>query len=57
MRSLRRDFYNPNSLPLEAIYRVPVPENASLSEMTMYLGEEILEGEVVDRDQGRKIYE
>ncbi len=50
-------FFNPNDRALEAIYRVPVPEGASLSEMTMYLGELVLEGEVVARDKAREAYE
>ena len=50
-------FFNPNPTPQEAIYRVPVPENASLSEMTMFLGEQTLQGEVIPRDQARQAYE
>lgn len=50
-------FFNPNDRDLEALYRVPVPENASLAEMTMQLGEVTLYGEVVARDAARKAYE
>ena len=50
-------FFNPNERPLEALYRVPVPQGASLSEMTMFLGESVLEGEVVARAEARAAYE
>ena len=50
-------FFNPNDRALEAIYRVPVPESASLSEMSMQLGELTLTGEVVGREEARKAYE
>jgi len=50
-------FFNPNDRTLEAVYRVPVPIGASLSEMTMFLGETEMHGEVVPRDQARQAYE
>jgi Ca-activated chloride channel family protein len=50
-------FFNPNERALEATYRVPVPEGASLSEMTMFLGETVMEGEVVAREKARAAYE
>lgn len=50
-------FFNPNPTNLEAVYRVPVPENASLADMTMLLGEVTLRGEVVARDAARTAYE
>jgi Ca-activated chloride channel family protein len=52
-----QSFFNPNGRPLEAVYRVPVPIGASLSEMTMFLGETVMEGEVVPRDEARAAYE
>ncbi len=50
-------FFNPNERALEALYRVPVPQGASLSEMTMFLGESVLEGEVIARAEARAAYE
>src|SRR5215470_1218766 len=32
-------FHNPNDADLEALYSFPVPKSASLSEVTLYLGE------------------
>ncbi|MCP5023929.1 MAG: VWA domain-containing protein [bacterium] len=50
-------FFNPNPIAQEGVYRVPIPKGASLSEMTMYLGELTLEGEVVGKAEARKAYE
>ncbi|MFT4649552.1 MAG: Ca-activated chloride channel family protein [Glaciecola sp.] len=50
-------FFNPNPITLEATYRVPIPKAASLAEMTMYLGELTLQGEVVGKKEARQAYE
>jgi Ca-activated chloride channel family protein len=50
-------FFNPNGVDLEALYAFPVPEGASLSEMTIFVGEDRLDGEVVEKDRARRIYE
>ena len=50
-------FYNPNGVDLEAIYSFPVPKSASLSEMTIYVGELEIEGEVLEREEATRIYQ
>ena len=40
-------FYNPNGKDLEGIYAFPLPKTASLSEMTIWAGEQELNGEVL----------
>lgn len=52
-----QSFYNPNDHDLEALYAFPVPRSASLSEMTIFAGEEQLDGEVVARAEARRAYE
>ncbi len=52
-----QSFYNPNPQPLEAIYALPLPQEASLSEMTIWAGEQVLQGEVVDKDVADQIYQ
>jgi len=49
-------FFNPNERDLEAIYAFPVPESASLSEMTILAGERELQGEVVRTEEAERIY-
>jgi len=50
-------FYNPNDTDLEAIYSFPVPKTASLSEITVYIGEKEIHGEVLEKLQARQVYE
>ncbi|MFK7896402.1 MAG: VIT domain-containing protein [Myxococcota bacterium] len=49
-------FFNPADRDLEAIYSFPIPESASLSEVTIFAGEEKLEGEVVARAEAERVY-
>ena len=50
-------FFNPNDTDLEAIYSFPLPKSASLSEVTIWAGEQEMNGEVVERDEAKRIYE
>lgn len=50
-------FFNPNDIDLEAVYAFPVPKSGSLSEMTIYIGEQEIHGEVLSKDNAKKIYE
>lgn len=48
-------FYNPNLQDLDAIYTFPLPKNASLSELSLWINEKEVMGEVVEKEEGRKI--
>ncbi|MBW8015557.1 MAG: VWA domain-containing protein [Planctomycetes bacterium] len=49
-------FGNKNARDLEAVYSFPIPENASLSELSLWIdGKEVI-GEVLERKQARQIY-
>ncbi|NRA40081.1 MAG: VWA domain-containing protein, partial [Planctomycetes bacterium] len=50
-------FANKNSSSIEAMYRIPLPEKALLSELSIIRGEVTQEGEVIAKDKARKIYE
>lgn len=50
-------FFNPNPQDLEAIYSFPVPVSASLSEVTIYLSENAIHGEVLPRRKAEQIYQ
>lgn len=54
---VRQTFHNPNSYAIDAVYRFPVPPDAALSEMRIELGDRVLEGEVVGKDEAQQIYE
>ncbi len=50
-------FFNPNDVDLEAIYRFPLPKSASLSEVSLTMGERTIDGEVIEREEAKTIYE
>lgn len=50
-------FVNPYRVELEADYIFPIPENASISSFTAWLGGKKMEAELLDAGQARKIYE
>ncbi len=52
-----QQFRNNNDSTVEATYSFPVPQSASLSECHVQVGEQLLEGEVVEKDRAHKIYE
>ncbi len=49
-------FRNSNPGTIEAVYRFPLPQSASFSEVSVNIGEQIINGEVVDRKVADKIY-
>ena len=56
MTEVHQTFYNANSQDLEAIYSFPLPKSASLSEVTIYVGEREIHGEVLEKQKARQIY-
>jgi Ca-activated chloride channel family protein len=50
-------FFNPNSVPVDAVYEFPVPKDAALSEMEIDLGDKKLRGEVTAKEQAQAIYD
>ena len=57
MTEVQQTFYNPNPENLEAMYSFPLPKSASLSEVTIYVGEREIHGEVLEKQKARQIYE
>lgn len=50
-------FINHHSRDIEGMYIFPLPKDASISEFSMYIGDKKIEGEVLDSDQARRVYE
>jgi len=50
-------FENPGSHELEVVYLFPIPTGASISSFSMFVGDTELKGEILDKDEARKIYE
>ncbi len=55
--TVTQTFANPNPVPFEAIYRCPLPKSATLSEMRIQMGENVINGEVLARDKAEQVYE
>jgi Ca-activated chloride channel family protein len=55
--SIDQVFINNHSRDIEGTYIFPLPEDASITEFAMYVGGEKVEGEILDKDQARRIYE
>lgn len=50
-------FYNENPSVMEGTYVFPLPEGASISNFAMFVDGEKLDGELLDKDKARRIYE
>jgi Ca-activated chloride channel family protein len=57
MTEVQQTFYNPNNQNLEAMYSFPLPKSASLSEVTIYVGEREINGEVLEKQRAQQVYE
>jgi len=57
MTEVQQTFYNPNRQDLEAMYSFPLPKSASLSEVTLYIGEREINGEVLEKQKAQQVYE
>ena len=55
--SIDQVFINNHNRDIEGIFIFPLPEKAAISEFSMYIGERKIEGEILDKDQARRIYE
>ena len=50
-------FHNPEANDLEATYRFPVPDKAAVSEFTVWIDNQPVIGEVLEKKEARKVYE
>ena len=57
MTEVHQTFFNPNAEDIEAVYSFPLPKSASLSEVTIYVGEKEIHGEVLEKEKARQLYE
>ncbi len=55
--SIDQVFINNHSRDIEGTFIFPLPEKAAISEFSLYVGDKKVEGEVLDRDKARHIYE
>lgn len=50
-------FFNPHDRDLEAHYSFPVPEHGSVAEFTLWIDGKPVTGEVLERQEARRVYE
>ncbi len=50
-------FYNPNDYAVEGTYLFPLPQDAAVSNFTLWVDGQPIQGEVLDADQARQTYE
>jgi Ca-activated chloride channel family protein len=55
--SIDQVFINNHSRDIEGTFIFPLPAGAAISEFSMYIGDKKIEGEILDRDKARRIYE
>lgn len=55
--SIDQVFINNHNRDIEGVFIFPLPEKAAISEFAMYIGEKKIEGEVLDSEEARRIYQ
>ncbi|MDD5455260.1 MAG: VIT domain-containing protein [Candidatus Ratteibacteria bacterium] len=55
--SIDQVFVNNYDVDLEGTYMFPLPEDATISNFTMYIDGKKISGEILDKDRAREIYE
>lgn len=50
-------FHNPHARDLEAIYSFPVPEHGAVGEFTLWIDGKPVTGEVLEKQEARRVYE
>lgn len=55
--SIDQVFINNHHKDIEGIFIFPLPEKVAISEFSMYIGEKQVKGEILDRDEARRLYE
>ncbi|MCU1265675.1 MAG: uncharacterized protein JWM21_1993 [Acidobacteria bacterium] len=52
-----QEFENPFSEKIEAVYTFPLPQDVAVDDMTMNVGERIVRGKILRREEARAVYE
>lgn len=55
--TMTQEFINPLQEPIEAVYTFPLPADAAVDEMTMKIGDRIIRGQIMRREEAREVYE
>jgi Ca-activated chloride channel homolog len=52
-----QNFENPFKEKIEAVYTFPLPQNAAVDDMTMLVGDRVVRGKILPREQAQAVYE
>ena len=52
-----QEFENPFKEKIEAVYTFPLPQNAAVDDMTMLVGDRIVRGKILRREEAQAVYE
>jgi len=55
--TVTQEFTNPSEDPIEAVYTFPLPADAAVDEMTMKIGDRVVKGQIMRREEAREVYE
>lgn len=55
--TVRQEFENSFARPIEAVYIFPLSQNGAVDDMTMTVGERVVRGRIMRRDEARQTYE
>ncbi|PJF37126.1 MAG: hypothetical protein CUN49_01945 [Candidatus Thermofonsia Clade 1 bacterium] len=55
--TVQQVFVNSTNAPAEGVYLFPLPEDAAVTDLTLYLDGQPIKGELLDADRARQIYE
>ena len=52
-----QEFENNFNEPIEAVYTFPLSQNSAVDDMTMRIGDRIIRGQILKKEEARKVYE
>lgn len=52
-----QEFENTYGDPIEAVYTFPLSQNSAVDRMTMTIGERVIRGKIMKREEAKKVYE
>ena len=55
--TVQQRFSNPGNEWLEGVYVFPLPQQAAVHSMRLEIGERVIEGQIKEREEARKVYE
>ncbi len=55
--TVTQEFENSFTEPIEAVYTFPLSQNSAVDNMTLKIGERIIRGKIMKREEARKVYE